>query len=406
MSKVLEKIIYKRVYLFLTNTNQLYQSQYGFRSKHSCEHAVQELLGNVLKAQENKKITAAIFLDLSKAFDSLEHDVLIQKLELYGIRGRILDWFQCYLSNRKMRVKSLNNNGSYDFSDLYDVNFSVPQGSCLGPLLFLVFCNDLPLNLTFCNAILFADDTTLYISHSNLRYLQWCICEELKQLSDWFMANKLTLNLGKSCCIIFGAGKRTLETFELKIENVEIPIFDDCKYLGVWIDKSLNWKKHVSTLQLKIKKNMHLLRACKNLIDAHSRIMVYHAHIQSHVIYCLSTWGNMVSNEQKKSIINLMQKCIKIIERTGITKSLVLDLNNLIMLENYKFGFKLVNNLLPEKILECVKTDQRGIYLTKKHRYSTRLKSILNLPKSTTLKYSKSIFCNGLRHYSKLTSNV
>ena len=152
-----------------------------------------------------------------------------------------------------MCVKSHNVNGSYDFSDFYDVTYGVPQGSCLGPLLFLVFCNDLPLNLTFCKAILFADDTTIYASHTNLRYLQWCICEELKQLLDWFMANKLTLNLGKSCCIIFGAGKKRLEQLELKINNVTIPIVDDCKFLGIWIDKSLNWRKHVSTLQLKIK---------------------------------------------------------------------------------------------------------------------------------------------------------
>ena len=158
-----------------------------------------------------------------------------------------------------MHVKSQNNHGSHDFLDSCSINYGVPQGSCFGPLLFLVFCNDLPLNLTFCSAILFADDTTLYISHSNLRHLQWCIYEELKQLSDWFRANKLTLNLGKSCCIIFGTGKRTLQMFELKINDVVIPLVDDCKFLGVWIDKSLNWKKHVSTLQLKIKRNMHLL---------------------------------------------------------------------------------------------------------------------------------------------------
>ena len=360
----------------------------------------------MLKAQENKKITAAIFLDLSKAFDSLEHHVLLKKLELYGIRGSILDWFQCYLSNRTMRVKSANNDGLYNYSDLYDVNFGVPQGSCLGPLLFLVFCNDLPLNLSFCKAILFADDTTLYISHTNLRYLQWCICEELKQLSDWFMANKLTLNLGKSCCIVFGAGKGKLKNFELRIENVNIPVVEDYKFLGIWIDKSLNWKKHVSTLQLKIKRNMHLLRTCKNLLDVRSRLLVYHAHIQSHAIYCLSTWGNMVSNDMKNSISNLMLKCIKIIDKTGRTNSSVLDLNNLIMLENYKFGFKLVHNLLPENILDCAKIDQRGIHLTKRHKHFTRLKSIPNLPKSTTSKYSKSIFCNGLRQYSKLTAEI
>ena len=104
-------------------------------------------------------------------------------------------------------------------------------------LSFLVFCNDLPLNLTYCNTILFADDTTLYKSHSNLHYLQWCICEELKQLIDWLRANKLTLNLGKSCCILFSPGKLTAKKFKLQVDDITIPIVDDTKFLGIWIDK-------------------------------------------------------------------------------------------------------------------------------------------------------------------------
>ena len=240
MSKLLEKVVYKRVYTFLTETNQIYQSPYGFHTKHSCEHAIQELLGNILKSQEHKKFTVAIFLDLSKAFDSLEHHVLLRKLEIYGIHGNALDWFKCYLSGHTMRVKCQNTDGSMTFSDYYDVEYGVPQGSCLGPLLFLVFCNDLPLNLTYCNVILFADGTTLYKSHSNLWYLQWCICEELKQLIDWFKANKLFLNLGKSCCFLFNSGKHLAKKFKLHVDNITIPIVDDTKFLGIWIDKKLN----------------------------------------------------------------------------------------------------------------------------------------------------------------------
>ena len=171
---------------------------------HSCEHAIQELVGKILKNSENKKYTVAVFLYLSKAFDLLEHHVLLSKLEKYGIQGIGHEWFQSYLGKRKMRVKCVGGETKdLCYSNYPDISYGVPQGSCLGPLLFLIFCNDLPLILQSCKLILFADDTTIYHSHKNLRYLQWCIQEELKQLMDWFRANKLTLNLSKSCCMVF-----------------------------------------------------------------------------------------------------------------------------------------------------------------------------------------------------------
>ena len=182
----------------------MYCSQYRFRQKHSCENAIQELLSSVLKNKENKQYTAAIFLDLSKAFDTLDHTILLHKMEKYGIRGIILDWFKSYLENRTMCVKSLvGTPPSLEISKISDIEYGVPQGSCLGPLLFLIYCNDLPLNLSMCNSILFADDVTVYKSHENLRYLKWCLEFELSQLLDWFNANKLTLNLSKSVCMLF-----------------------------------------------------------------------------------------------------------------------------------------------------------------------------------------------------------
>ena len=201
LSKILEKIIYKRTYNFLMKTDQIYQSQYGFRKKHSCEHAIQELLGTILKGFENNEYTCAVFLDLSKAFDSLEHEILIEKLTRYGVRGVALEWYKSYLSNRCLKVKCLAGEPSeHCTSDTYNITHGVPQGSILGPLLFLVYCNDLPKVLEYINCILFADDTTLYKKHSNLNYLMWCMSEELKRLMDWFAANKLTLNLNKSVC--------------------------------------------------------------------------------------------------------------------------------------------------------------------------------------------------------------
>ena len=168
ISKVLEKIVYQRVYKFLNDTGQLYESQYGFREKHSCDHAIAQLIGETVKNHELKKTTISVFLDLSKAFDTLMHCIVLKKLERYGIRGQTLKWFESYLSDRKLRVKFRPaSTGQVETTDEYDIEYGAPQGSCLGPLIFLVFCNDLSLHLEHLQCIQFADDTTLYLGHRN-----------------------------------------------------------------------------------------------------------------------------------------------------------------------------------------------------------------------------------------------
>ena len=185
ISKILEKIVYKCTYGFLDNTNQLHSSQYGFRSKHSCKNAITELTGAILKGAENKKLTLAVFLDLSKACDTLNHTLLLKKLDKYGIRGKSQEWFKSYLSNRQLHSKCLTSSSDDPvYSSYYDIDFGTPQGSCLGLLLFMIFVNDLRDQLQHCKSILFADDTTIYICHNNLRYMKWCIEEDLATLND------------------------------------------------------------------------------------------------------------------------------------------------------------------------------------------------------------------------------
>ena len=212
LSKLLEKIICEKVYTFLDNTNQIYVSQYGFRSGNSCENTISELVSAVLKGFQSNKYTVGVFLDLSKAFDTLEHTILLDKLHYYGIRGIAHDWFRSYLSNRKMRVKCLvSSTGKTEFSEYADITYGTPQGSCLGPLIYLIFTNDLAKNVIHCNTIMFADDTTLYKTHNNLRFLRWNLEQEFSTLLDWFRVNKLTLNVDKTCCILFQKSGSTKE---------------------------------------------------------------------------------------------------------------------------------------------------------------------------------------------------
>ena len=260
MSKIMEKVVYKRVYDFLTNTSQLSNTQFGFRAKHSCEHAVGQSIGTVLKNMENNKSTVAVLLDLSKAFDTIEHGIMLEKLELYGVRGIALQWFKSYLENRKLRVKcrtACSQENTY--SDTYDIEYGTPQGSCLGPLIFLIFVNDMSLHVNDVDVIQFADDTTLIFGHRNSNYLKYCIERELDSLQDWFYANKLTLNVEKSVYLSFR--KNTLsKDLCLNVCNKKIPRSTLAKFLGTWIDEHLNWQVHVKKLLSKLKSGLGMLR--------------------------------------------------------------------------------------------------------------------------------------------------
>ena len=159
--KVLEKIIYSRLYKFLTKHNILYDSQYGFKSRHSCEDAILEMVSRLLQARNEDKHCAGIFLDLSKAFDTLDHHLLLCKMEKYGIRGVALDWFRSYLSNRSLVAKINDQSNKIYYSTRHPITYGTAQGSCWGPLLFIIFCNDIQRLDLYGSLILFADDTTL-----------------------------------------------------------------------------------------------------------------------------------------------------------------------------------------------------------------------------------------------------
>ena len=253
ISKLMEKIVYKQVYDYLNQTGQIYDSQYGFRSAHSCEHAIGELLGSIVKNIQLGKDTVTLMLDLSKAFDTLQHSVVYKKLERYGLRGNCLSWFQSYLTNRTLQVKCTSIAGTETISNKERVEYGMPQGSCMGPLLFLIFCNDLHLNLQFLESVQFADDTTLHVSHRNMNYIKFCLTMDLEAMEDWFRANKLTLNIDKTVLLHFGPGNKHKEILnDLTIGGKRLQVATSSKFLGLWIDNKLKWSEHVNKLLLKL----------------------------------------------------------------------------------------------------------------------------------------------------------
>ena len=238
MSKILEKVVHKRLYNFmnLQTCNQLYNNQYGFRTKHSTIHAITQLSAEILESFDNNNFTLGVFLDLSKAFDTINHSTLLKKLEHYGIRGVALEWFRNYLLDRKQYVhfNGINSNQQY-------VTCGVPQGSVLGPLLFIIYTNDLPNAKRSSRCILFADDTTIYYSSNNLNNLISKITSDLEHLTDWFSANKLSLNVITTNVILFSNDTRNIadKTIKLSLSNMNINRVSETKFLGILIDDKL-----------------------------------------------------------------------------------------------------------------------------------------------------------------------
>ena len=399
-----------RMYDFLDISGQLYSSQYGFRSKHSCENAISELIGQIVKGHERQEHTAAIFLDLSKAFNTLDHELLLKKLEIYGIRGIALDWFSSYLTDRSMRVK-YQGTSKATYSAWQKITHGAPQGSCLGPLLFLIFCNDLNLNLTYLSCIQFADDTTLYYTHKNLRVLQACIDHDLTKLTDWFQANSLTLNVNKTNLLLFDYWKRERTALEIHIDGTIIKSKKNTKFLGVILDNKLQWKDHYEQLKTKINRNYSLLCKSKNLLNVHGMKVLYYAQIYSHLSYCIVIWGSMLSVELHRKLRALQNKCVKLLNLNKTTnysykKYGILTLEHIIDLEQKKLGYKLNHGDLPQNLEKLLLTNSLGAPLNKQHCYNTRKKQLPNLPQHKSKIYNDSFLLQGLKKYNSLDAEV
>ena len=295
------------------------------------------------------------------------------------MRGIVLDWFMSYLSGHSMRVK-YHGNGKVFYSDWQNITHGAPQGSCLGPLLFLIFCNDLNLNLTYLLCIQFTDDTTLYYTHKNLRVLQACIDHDLTKLFDWFRANSLTLNISKTNLFLFDHRKMKCIMLEIHIDSKTIKSINSTKFLGVILDEKLLWKNHYDQLKSKINRNYALLCRSKKFLNVHGMKVLYYAQIYSHLSYCIVLWGNMLSVELRRKLRVLQNKCVKLLNLNKTTdysykKYGILKLENMIDLEQKKLGYKLNHGDLPSNLEKLMLTDRTGVPLKKQHHYNTRKKN-------------------------------
>ena len=228
-----------------------------------------------------------MFVDLQKAFNTVEHDILLSKLEHYGIRGLANNWFKSYLSNRKQYV-SIN---GYD-SNLADVKFGVPQGSVLGPLLFLIYINDLNQALRFCKVHHFADDTNLIHFSKSVYRLNKYVSLDLKNLTCWLNVNRIPFNVKKTELVIFKHQRKKLDSpIKIKLNCKRLYPSKSVKYLGIKIDENLNWKQHIHDIAVKLNRANALLFAIRNYVNKHILRTISFAIFDSHINYANLIWA-------------------------------------------------------------------------------------------------------------------
>ena len=255
-SKALERLMYNRPYKYLKENNILYEKQFGFQSGYSTNDAIVQLVHKIFYSFEKGQFTLRVFTDLSKAFDTVDHSMLLKKLKFYGITDKNLAWFGSYLSNRKQYIEI----GENSKTDLKYVPCGVPQGSILGPFLFLVYVNDLPNASRLLDPIMFGDDTNLFFNHKGIKHLFTVVNNGLVNIKDWFTANKLSLNVEKTKYSFFHKPSKKddipLRLPKLIINNYEIKIEESINFLGVLLDQHLTWKEHIKLTENKIAKNI------------------------------------------------------------------------------------------------------------------------------------------------------
>jgi hypothetical protein len=375
VNKIFEKLMHKRLYKFLEDQLLIFSKQFGFRLGHSTIHALIDLTEDIRKAIDENNFAIGIFVDLQKAFDTVDHKILLKKLEFYGVRGTANDWFRSYLSGRKQYVSISGHD-----SEIKQMEVGVPQGSVLGPLLFLLYINDLHNAIKYSTTRLFADDTNLLIKGKNLKKMKKHLNYDLAQLCDWLKANKISLNCDKTEMIIFRhPNKKINYDLKIKVNGKRLQMSPYVKYLGIYIDEHLNWSHHTDILSAKLGRANGMLAKIRHYVDEKTLHNVYYGIFSSVMNYGSQVWGQF-ANKSVKRIQKLQNKALRIINFANYRdpstpiyfKSKILKLEDQVSLENFFLVQRDIQGDLPTQLLNTfsVKPDsqcstQLGIELPK-----------------------------------------
>jgi len=398
-AKILEKVMYSRVTDYVKAADILYDNQFGFRQGHSTEMAVAEITSTIYNALNEKSCVIAVNMDLSKAFDTINHEILLRKLDKYGITGTASLWLRSYLSNRTQRVKHHDT-----ISDAMQTSQGVPQGSNLGPLLFTIYVNDFHRVNSKCKVVQYADDSNiLYTFKRNNPTTISDINVFLVKYSDWFSSNDLSLNASKTNYMIF-SGRKKMTLDGISINNTQIKQVSHANFLGIVIDDALTWKPHIQATQGKLSKSIGILRKASKSLSRSILMTLFNSFVMSYLRYGLIIWG-AAPKSSLNSLYVLQKKAIKVALQLGMrTPTIevfraaeVLTLPNLYKFQLSIFMFKYSSSLLPRcfnNYFECNSI---------RHSHRTRSRQLYRLPLFTTTYCQQSIQFQGAKIWSNLS---
>jgi hypothetical protein len=403
-SKLLERIIYNKLYQYITNNNILNTKQFGFQKQHATEHAIVDLVNSINYSFVNKEFVLGIFIDLSKAFDTVDHAILLKKLEKYGVKNVALLWFKIFLLNRQQCVNTDEN----ICSKLLKIKCGVPQGSILAPLLFLIYINDLPKVLNKLDVIMFADDTNLFYSSQSIEELFETTNIELEKLNIWLKSNKLSLNTEKTNYILFHPNQKRKKIPNilplLKIENKNIERTSITKFLGLLIDENISWKAHIDYLNTKITKNIGVLYKARPMLSQENLKHLYFSFIQTYYTYGNIAWASTNKSNLKslyrrqKHAVRIVYKKDKFTHAEPLLKLLnALNVYRINIYQNLLFMLKYKLGLVPSHF-------SNDFFKSNRNRYDTREVGNFNIPFRKTKLSRFTISYRGPYLYNKLIS--
>ena len=399
-SRVLEKIVHDQLHEFLKANGILTNNQYAFRKLYSTIMSLINSTEHWLENADNRKLNMTVFLDLKKAFDTVDHKILIDKLFKYGIKGKEREWFQSYLSGRK-QFCSVNGQRS----KTEEVLCGIPQGSCLGPLLFTVYLNDFEGCLDFSKANMYADDTHTTIASNDIKELVRMTKKELLNISDWLRVNKLSANPKKTEFMVIGHQRRINEIDDLpplKLDDSEIKRVEKTKSLGVIIDEGLKWKDQYKSLTGKLAGGLSSLKKLKDVLPQSKLCDVYHALFESHIRYGNVVWGT-ISSSELQALQRLQNRALSIIERARFKDPWPkkwLSVMNLIRFDRCVMVYKIVNKQCPESLWNMFQ-QRRSI-----SNYNTRNYRDLHIPKLNLELTKKGFHYSGIKAWNDIPVNI
>ena len=352
INKILEKLMFNRLYSFLESHKCIYNLQFGFRQKHSTNHALLSMTQQIKDIIDKGNLAVGVFVDFQKAFDTVNHKILLHKLEHYGVRGIANNWFSSYLSNRQQYVSIGSTN-----SEIKPIIHGVPQGSVLGPLLFLIYINDLNRCIRFSTTRHFADDTNLLhvICYSKLRNRNPLrkLNIDLKSLNQWLLANKISLNATKTELIYFRNKRTPVPETKPKLNGVKLDATDHVKYVGIIFDEHLTFHRHITLLNAKLKRANNLIAISRHYLSQKLLTQIYYGQFYSHLTYGCQLWGqneNAIAHiiTQQKKAIRLMSFAHYQAHSSPLFKNLnVLKLTDIVKNSNLLFTHNTINKNSP-----------------------------------------------------------